>query len=72
MKNINTRIRRDSKSTIKLNIQLPSREALIGPTNSVNSISSSAFNTSLALIVCLFDSLHISLALHAIDQIIRN
>lgn len=43
---------------------LPSREVLKDTTNSGNSISSSALNTSSALIVCLLDSLHISFALH--------
>lgn len=43
---------------------VPSREALRGSTNSGNSISSIAFRTSSALIVCLLDSLHKSFALH--------
>jgi hypothetical protein len=41
---------------------------LRGPTNSGNSISSSALNTSSAFIVCLFDSLHMSLALKNLLQ----
>lgn len=42
----------------------PSREAFKGRTNSVNSVSSRLLKTSSAVIICLFDSLQMSLALH--------
>lgn len=59
------------KRTKFIQTHRPSREAFNGPTNSGNSISSSALNTSSALMVCLLDSLHMSFALH-IDIIQKN
>lgn len=48
---------------------VPSKDTLRGSMNSGNSISSSALNTSSALIICLFDSLQMSFALREVrDQ----